>query len=103
MIKYLENMREQGEVERNLMDQEEFEKYITDSNILKIFEAIGKFKSVQRAIKRGHVTIEGIIMPKRPFNNRANTSKRKGVHSRGTNELKKHIYEQIRQYQRKSS
>ena len=34
----------------------------------------------------------GTILPKRPFNNRANTSKRKGVHSRVMNEQKKEAY-----------
>ena len=54
-------------------------------------------------MRRGHVTTEGIVMQRRPFNNRANTSKRNGVHSRSTNELKKKIYGQFKQYQRRAS
>ena len=65
---------------------------------LENFEGASKFKSIKRAIKRQHLTMDGIIVPKRPYNNRANTSTRKGVHSRSTNEYKKGIYEQIKQY-----
>lgn len=94
-------MEEQKKIERDLMSQEEFEKYLADNSGLKTFEAISRFKSVKRAIKRGHVAANGLIAPKRPFNNRANTSKRIKVHSRGTNELKKQIYEQFKQYQKR--
>lgn len=59
---------------------------------LKIFEAVSKYKSVDRAMRRGDVTKYGTLVPKRPFNNRANTSNRKGVHSRVMNEYKKSIY-----------
>lgn len=54
------------------------------------FEAVSKFKSVRRAINRGHVSIYGVIYPKRPFNNR---SSKNGT--RYNNELKKSIYEQF--------
>lgn len=94
---------EEQKIERELMGQEEFEDYISKGASLRTFEGVHRFKSVRRAMRRGHVTTEGIIMPKRPFNNRANTSKRKGVHSRSTNELKVKIYEQLKQYQRKAS
>lgn len=96
-------MKEQKKIERDLMGQEEFEKYLAEYSGLKTFEAVSKFKSVNKAIRRGHVVPNGLIIPKRPFNNRANTSKRKGVHSRGTNELKKQIYEQFKQYQRRAA
>lgn len=96
-------MEEQNKIERSLMSQEEFEKYLAENSGLKTFEAVSKFKSVNRAIRRGHVAPNGLIIPKRPFNNRANTSKRKGAHSRGSNELKKQIYEQIKQYQRRAA
>ncbi len=65
---------------------------------LQYFAAINKFKSVRRAIRRGNVTEEGIIMPKKPFNNRANTSKRKRVHSRTFNQQKKSIYAELSRY-----
>ena len=99
-------MEEQKKIERALMSQEEFKKYISIGIMilhLITYEGVHRFKSIRRAIRRGHVTTEGIIIPKRPFNNRANTSKRKGVHSRSTNELKKKIYEQLKQYQRRAS
>lgn len=37
---------------------------------LKSFQGVHYFKSIRRAIKRGHVSIFGDIYPKRPFNNR---------------------------------
>lgn len=67
---------------------------------LKNFQGVSKFKSIKRAIRRGHVTRDGMIVPNKPFNNRGNTSKRKDIHSRVTNEYKKEIYGQlIRRYQ----
>ena len=102
-------MEEQKTVERPLMSEEEFKDYMEknrvdvvgdfyDKNILHLrtFEATGKFKSVRRAIKRGHVSLDGIIFPKRPFNNKANTCKRKGHYSRTINDRKKMIYEQLK-------
>lgn len=97
---------EEQKIERSLMSQEEFEDYISKGIMvlhLITYDGVHKFKSIRRAIRRGHVTTKGIIIPRRPFNNRANTSKRKGVHSRGTNELKKKIYGQLKQYQRRAS
>lgn len=57
-----------------------------------IFDAVSKYKSVARAIRRGDVTKYGTITPKRPFNNRANSSRRASVNSRTMNEYKKNIY-----------
>ena len=99
-------MEEQKKIERDLMSQEEFEDYISRGIMalhLITYDGVHRFKSIRRAIRRGQVTTEGIIIPRRPFNNRANTSKRKGVHSRSTNELKKKIYGQLKQYQRRTS
>lgn len=45
-----------------------------------------------RKAKRQGIFSNGFRAPTRPFNNRANTSKRKNVHSRKFNELKKKIY-----------
>ena len=56
----------------------------------------GFIKSVGRAIRRGRLSIQGYLVPKRPFNNRSNTSNRAGVHSRTANEFKKQLYESIR-------
>ena len=98
-------MEEQKKIERDLRSQEECEDYISRGIIvlnLITYDGVRRFKSIRRAIKRGHVTTDGIVMPRRPFNNKANTSKRKGVHSRTTNELKKKIYGQLKQYQRRA-
>lgn len=92
-------MEEQKKIERDLMSQEEFEDYISKGIIvlhLITYDGVHRFKSVRRAMRRGHVTAEGIVMPRRPFNNRANTCKRKGHHSRAINERKKMIYEQLK-------
>lgn len=61
------------------------------------YRAVSFFKSIRRAIERGNMTEDGMIAPKRPFNNRGNTSKRSGVHSRSMNELKKRLYGEIKQ------
>lgn len=53
--------------------------------------ALSKFRSIGRAIKRGHFDIGmGMIIPKRPFNNRKSTPGRK------QNELKKTIHGQLK-------
>lgn len=86
-------------VERALMSPEEFKDYLTQDNIilaLQDYIPVGKFKSVRRAIKRGNCTKEGYIVPRRPFNERGNTSERAGKHSRVANELKRAIYGNIR-------
>lgn len=94
-------------VERALMSEKEFKKYLgnkadivedplTETLNLRDYRAVGKFKSIRRAIRRGLVSPSGTICPKRPFNNRANTSRRKGHHSRVMNEVKKSIYEQLK-------
>lgn len=94
-------------VERALMSEEEFKKYLgnkadivedslTETLNLRDYRAVGKFKSIRRAIRRGLVSPSGTICPKRPFNNGANTSRRKGHHSRVMNEVKKSIYEQLK-------
>lgn len=94
-------------VERALMSEEEFKKYLrnkadivedplTETLNLRDYRAVGKFKSIRRAIRKGLVSPSGTICPKRPFNNRANTSRRKGHHSRVMNEVKKPIYGQLK-------
>lgn len=55
------------------------------------YSAVSKFRSVRRAIRRGHVDLMfGIVYPNRPFNNRKPTM------GRYHNQLKKRVYEQIR-------
>ena len=95
--------------ERSLMSDVEFKDYNEKKRVyivgdfyekdilhLRTYEVVGKCKSIRRAIKRGQVSLDGILFPKRPFNNRANTCKRKGHYSRTINERKKMIYEQLK-------
>lgn len=94
---------EENKVQRELMSEEEFEEHIHNRIMplhLVTYEAVGKYKSVRRAIRRGNVNIEGIIMPLRPFNNRKNSCKR-GKHSRPMNEEKKRVYASIKDYRRR--
>ena len=92
-------------MERDLMDEGEFKKYL--QRVLSYNrispEAIGKYKSIERALRRGHLTQYGRIVPKRPFNNRANTSKKKKAHSRSVNEYKKNIYGQLIKYYKREA
>lgn len=102
-------MEEQKIIERPLMSEEEFKDYMEKNRVdivgdfygkgilhLRAYGAVSKFKSVRRAIRRGHVSLDGIIFPKRPFNNKADICKRKGHYSRTINERKKMIYEQLK-------
>lgn len=63
--------------------------------VLITFDGVRKYRSVFRAVRRGHVSPTGVIYPDRPYNNRANTSKRKGVHSRMFNQIKRSIYDRL--------
>lgn len=103
------NMEEQKLVERSLMREDEFKDYLKDNRVdivkdfyennilhLRTYEAVKRFKSVRRAIRRGHVSLDGVIYPKRPFNN--------AKHKKGSlNDEKKRIYEQLKHRQRKSA
>lgn len=57
---------------------------------LVIYHAVGKFKSIRRAMRRGHVTSWGEEVPKRPFNNRGRTD------GREIQITKERIYEQLK-------
>lgn len=71
------------------MSQEEFEKYIAGTLNLRMFDGVSRYKSVSRAYRRGHCTIYGMLIPKRPFNNRKSTK------GRFMNEQKKNIYNEL--------
>ena len=95
-------MEEQKLVERPLMSEEEFKDYMKNNRVdimgdfyergilhLRTYEAVSKFKSVRRIIRRGHVSLDGFIYPKRPFNN--------AKHGKNSlNDRKKRIYEQLK-------
>lgn len=51
------------------------------------YEVVRRFKSIRRAIRRGHVSPYGTIYPNRPFGN-TNTK---------MNRIKRQIYEQLKQ------
>lgn len=55
---------------------------------LRDYSQVRKFKSIRRAIRRGHVTIFGELIPKRPFKN---ISSKKG----NVTYNKKRLYEQF--------
>lgn len=95
-------MEEQKTIERPLMSEEEFKDYMKNNRVdivgdfyergilhLRTHEAVSRFKSVGRAIRRGHVSLDGITFPKRPFNNA-----KQGKNS--LNDRKKMIYEQLK-------
>lgn len=53
------------------------------------YQAVSKFKSIRRAIRRGRIDLyTGMILPKRFFNNRKSTN------GRAVNNLKKSLYGQ---------
>lgn len=95
------NAEEQKLVERSLMTEEEFDSYLTTNRPLRRFEGVKKFKSTGRAIRRSNMIPDGTIVPNKPYNNRGNTCKRKGKHSREMNELKKDIYGKFRRFNSK--
>ena len=90
----MENLKK---IERDLMSEEEFKQYLEDNRQLITYQGTTKFKSINRAIKRGHMALNGMIFPSRPFHNRKNNSKRKKKHSRQLNEERKRIYGWIRE------
>lgn len=95
-------MEEQKTIERPLMSEEEFKDYMEKNRVdivgdfyergilhLRTYEAVSRFKSVGRAIRRGHISLDGFIYPKRPFNN--------AKHGRNSlNDRKKMIYGQLK-------
>ena len=103
------DMEEQKLVERPLMSEGEFKDYMKKNRVdivgdfyergilhLRTYEAVSRFKSVRRAIRRGHISLDGVIYPKRPFNN--------AKHKKGSlNDEKKRIYEQLKYRQRKTA
>ena len=56
------------------------------------FEGVQRYKSIARAIRRGHVTSSGYMAPKRPFNNWKDNSRS----GRGYNTIRKGIYADLR-------
>lgn len=95
-------MEEQKTIERPLMSEEEFKDYMKKNRVdivgdfyergilhLRTYEAVSRLKSIRRAIRRSHISLDGFIYPKRPFNN--------AKHGKNSlNDRKKMIYEQLK-------
>lgn len=95
-------MEEQKTIERPLMGEEVFKEYMEKNRVdivgdfyersilhLRTYEAVSRFKSVRRVIRRGHISLDGFIYPKRPFNN--------AKHGKNSlNDRKKMIYGQLK-------
>ncbi len=65
---------------------------------LEHYGQVREYRSVRRAIRRGHVSILGSGYPARPFNNRKNTCTR-GKESRFNNNEAKQIYGELKKRQ----
>lgn len=59
---------------------------------LRVFDGAVEYKSAFRAIRRGHISVDGTIFPKRPFNNRKDTV------GRSDNMKKKLVYGEYKQF-----
>lgn len=96
-------------VERPVMGELEFKNYLESNRIdilddfdkgiihLMNFSGVQRYHSIRRAIRRGHVYLDGTIYPSRSFNNRGNSSKYSD--SREVNTRKKNIYGRIKKAQ----
>ena len=58
---------------RSNLEQEKIDEFTKNGTLcLTDFSGVKKFKSIRRAIRRGHVSIYGQIYPHRPFKNTKN-------------------------------
>lgn len=85
--KFIDDLQKNREKEENYLKQvaDDFEKGILN---LRDFYCTKVFKSVRRAIKRGHMSVFGVVFPRRPFSNKKETKK-------GLTYKKRRIYEQL--------
>lgn len=71
-----------------------------DNGILHLrdYRGVTKFKSIRRAIRRGHVSIFGDVYPGRPFKNISTKRNRNGkvVNVKTHTYIKKRLYEQLK-------
>lgn len=95
----LEKLPTLTEEEKKLLEDKKAMELIKILNAnLALTLRMSRFKSIRRAGRRNHLTPAMELVPKRPFNNRANTSKRKGKHSRYIAELKRKFYENRKKF-----
>ena len=60
---------------------------------LRSFNGVAVFKSIRRAIRRGHCSMYGDIYPRRPFNNRKRNKKGDITYQR------RQVYKQLKTYE----
>lgn len=91
------------EEKKEITEQEARKKQIAANKFISTFYSnlaataqSGKVRSVQRALKRNRISLLGKLMPKRPFNNRKNTSERDGKESRMFKTFDKRVYEKFK-------
>ena len=79
---------------------DDFEKGILH---LRDYSGVRKFKSIRRAIRRGHVSLYGEVYPKRPFKNISTKHNRAGhvIEVKTNTYMKKRYYEQLTHKNRK--
>jgi len=53
------------------------------------FNGVKKYKSVRRAIRRGHMSLDGMLYPNRPYNNRKD---------RPLEDQKRILYKELKEY-----
>lgn len=56
------------------------------------FSGTQKFKSIARAIRKGYATEDGIVAPRRPFNNRKDISR----NHNSLNSIRRRIYGELK-------
>ena len=62
-------------------EQEKIDEFMKNGTLcLTDFSGVKKFKSIRRAIRRGHVSIYGQVYPKRPFKNTKNNRYKRGIY-----------------------
>lgn len=86
--------------EGKLLSKEEFKDFLKENHGKERLDPImpnTKYKSFRRALRRGHILMDGTIIPTRPFNNRKVTA------GRMENESKKIIYKAYKQYVKKTN
>ena len=96
-------MEEKEKINNTVSVTEEEKKLLEDKEAMALIKRlnanlantlrVSRFKSIRRAGRRNHLTPALELLPKRPFNNRANTCKRKDKHSRFIADQIRKLYE----------
>ena len=99
-IEEIKEKLHQRAISYHQMIEDDFEKGILH---LRDYSGVRKFKSIRRAIRRGHVSLLGEVYPKRPFKNISTKHNRNGkvVEVKTITYMKKRYYEQLTHKNRK--